>query len=124
PPSRNAGSHSRQHRPPRRRSLGGHRRSGDPRRGRTWPSGPHRVHPMTRNGAEAEHQVIPGVVNYSGPLKELIDERFKHVLSLTSEPKDLVKALEAATAWLKVKADLDGDQGYGTKLKGAGDGQR
>ncbi len=59
-----------------------------------------------RNGDKPDAEVIPGVEVGDKTLEDLIDERFRHLLSLTAEPKDLVKALEAASAWMKIRRDL------------------
>ena len=42
----------------------------------------------------------------AGSLEELIDLRFRDVLSLASDAKELVKALEAASAWVKIRRDV------------------
>ena len=42
----------------------------------------------------------------AGTLEELIDLRFRDVLSLASDAKELVKALEAASAWVKIRRDV------------------
>ena len=53
-----------------------------------------------------EANLIPGLEKWDGDLESLIDERFKSVLVLTTPGKDLVKALEAATAWVKVRREV------------------
>ena len=42
----------------------------------------------------------------AGTLEELIDLRFRDVLSLASDAKELVKALEAASAWVRIRRDV------------------
>ncbi len=49
-------------------------------------------------------------------LGDIIDQRFKDLLSLSCEPKQLTDALKAATDWYKVKRDADQGEGYGSKL--------
>lgn len=53
-------------------------------------------------------------------LEEVIDRRFKALLSLCSDSKDLTKALEAAAKWMAVKHELRGGEaeGWGARLKG------
>lgn len=47
---------------------------------------------------------------------EYIDVRFRDLLAAAMEPKDMIKALEAATAWVKAKHAVEQGDGYGTKL--------
>ncbi len=39
------------------------------------------------------------------PLKDVIDRRFKHLLSTSMDPKDMTKALEAAIKWYEATND-------------------
>jgi len=52
------------------------------------------------------------------PLNDVIDQRFRQLFSLCTDPKDIIKALEAATAWVKVRTDTEGNKGWGDALKG------
>ena len=52
------------------------------------------------------------------PLGDIIDRRFKALLSLACEPKQLTDALKAATEWWKVKKASDTGEGWGANLKG------
>ena len=54
----------------------------------------------------ADKSIIPGFPGEAMDLESLIDERMKHVLCLAAEPKDLIKALEAASAWVKIRRDV------------------
>ena len=53
-----------------------------------------------------EKALIPAYPSHAGSLEDLIDERFKHLLSLSTDSKDLTKALEAASAWVKIRRDV------------------
>lgn len=50
------------------------------------------------------------------PLGDMIDKRFKDLLSLSCEPKQLTDALKAATDWWKIKREAESSEGYGSKL--------
>jgi hypothetical protein len=49
---------------------------------------------------------VAALPSQAGTLEELIDLRFRDVLSLASDAKELVKALEAASAWVKIRRDV------------------
>ena len=49
-------------------------------------------------------------------LRQIIEQRFKDLLSLSCEPKQLTDALKAATDWWKATRDADLGEGYGSKL--------
>ena len=53
----------------------------------------------------------------AGTLENLIDLRFRDVLSLASDAKDLIKALEAASAWVKIRRDVKEPE-WGGQLRG------
>ena len=49
-------------------------------------------------------------------LGDIIEQRFKDLLSLSCEPKQLTDALKAATEWWKIKREAEAGEGYGSKL--------
>lgn len=61
---------------------------------------------------------VPGDVLPSDAesLDAVIDRRFRHLLATSMEPKDMTKALEAATAWWKVAHAADEAETWGEKL--------
>lgn len=66
-----------------------------------------------------------GIVYGVGPLpsdadkvEDVIDRSVKRMLSQTMDPKDLAKAVEAATKWVSVKYKITEDSEYGSKLTG------
>lgn len=62
--------------------------------------------------------IIPGDVLPSDaePLELVIDRRVKALLTLATDPKDLTKAVEAATEWWKVRHAPDEADQWGNKL--------
>lgn len=51
-------------------------------------------------------------------LSDVIDRRFKALLTMTTEPKDLTKALEAAAKWVEIKGAVKPAEPWGDKLRG------
>ena len=63
--------------------------------------------------------VIPGDVLPSDaePLEGVIDRRFKALLSMATDPKDLTKALEAAIKWWEARHGASESEGFGSALR-------
>ena len=50
-------------------------------------------------------------------LEAILDTRVKDMLSSCTEPKDLIQAVKAATAYLAVKNKLNDQEGFGAGFK-------
>lgn len=68
--------------------------------------------------AKAELPILPSLPD-DAPLNDVIDQRFRQLFTLCTDPKDLTAALKAATDWVKVKTEQEAGGQWGTKL-GAG----
>lgn len=73
---------------------------------------------MTRTEVEPSPFLIPEMVRPDAAmsLDQIIDQRFKDLLTMGLEPKHLTDALKAATEWYKVKQLAEAGDGYGAKL--------
>lgn len=79
--------------------------------------------PMKRkgDGVDAESVEVPvplipaleALPSDAIDLRDVIDRRFKDLLALSFDPKDLTAALKAATDWWKAKQEMDAGAGYG-----------
>jgi hypothetical protein len=53
-------------------------------------------------------------------LTDVIDRRYKALIAMTTDPKDLTKALEGAAKWCQIKREMETGSDWGSGLRRGG----